>query len=110
MRALCEKAVNDNLYWNDPKNSMLLLKILLLVWPFIYITLVYLPIRFGIAILWIAFFIWLSDFGSKLCTACVKCIKIRIEDWQASMTSSLQVAEEESARPSPVSIIKTKQF
>lgn len=98
----------DYLFWDNTKKTMLVLKLSLLLWPGVYVTLVYLPIRYFIAVGWCSLFIYMSDFGSRFCYAVFKTIQMRVEDYQIALGSSLQVAEEESAKPSPVSMTKFK--
>lgn len=65
------------------------LKLMLFGWPLPYIGLVYLPLRYGIAVGWVCLFVYLSEFGCKLCKALYKLVEIRLEDWVISRNSSL---------------------
>lgn len=90
--------IQDYLFWGNPKLSMATLKVTLFSWPAVYIALMYLPLRYFVAVGWCGFFIYMSDFGSRLCYALYRTIQTRIDDFLISRNSSLQVAEETSAR------------
>jgi len=87
---------------------MLTLKVLLVSWPFAYIALVYLPLRYFVAVGWLAFFIYLSEFGRRLVYATYRMVHMRVEDFKTATVSSYQIADEEPAKQSPVSLTKFK--
>jgi len=90
--------VGQHLFWENPKLSILTLKTLLVTWPTAYIALVYLPLRYLVAVGWVAFFIYMSEFGSRLVYALYRTVHTRVEDIKTATISSFQVADEEPAR------------
>ena len=63
LKSTADKEIDECLFWSKPEKTLKVVKILLIGAPIAYFSLVYLPIRYGVAIAWVAGFVCMSDFG-----------------------------------------------
>lgn len=63
VKTTADTQIDECLFWSKPAKAVIVLKILLLGVPVVYMTLSFLPIRYGVAIIWLAGLVYMSDFG-----------------------------------------------